>query len=59
MLTSAQKGYVGDLFYGMDWDIDEEPADVRFNPIDKWKFIPTEFGESINHEKYVRGYLHF
>lgn len=59
VLTSTQKGYVGDLFYGMDWDNDEEPADVRFSTIDKWIFIPTEFGESINHEKYVRGNLHF
>ena len=59
VLTSIQKGYVGDLFYSMDWDIDEEPSDVRFSTIDKWIFIPTEFGESINHEKYVRGNLHF
>lgn len=59
VLTSTQKGYVGNLFYGMYWDIDEDPADVRFSTIDKWIFIPTEFGESRNHEKYVRGYLHF
>ncbi len=43
----------------MDWDIDEEPVDLRFSTIDKWIFIPTKFGESRNHEKYVRGYFHF
>ena len=59
VLTSAQKGYVGNLFYEMYWDIDEDPADVRFCTIDKWIFIPTEFGESRNHEKYVRGCIHF
>lgn len=59
VLTSTQKRYVGDLAYRISWDIDEEPADVRFSTIDKWIFIPTEFGESRNHEKYVRGYLHF
>lgn len=59
VLTSTQKRYVGDLAYRISWDIDEEPADVRFSTIDKWIFIPTEFGESKNHEKYVRGYLHF
>lgn len=59
VLTSTQKRYVGDLTYRISWDIDEEPADVRFSTIDKWIFIPTEFGESRNHEKYVRGYLHF
>ena len=59
VLTSTQIRYVGDLAYGISWDIDEEPIDVRFSTIDKWIFIPTEFGESINHEKYVRGYLHF
>ena len=59
VLTSTQKRYVGDFAYRISWDIDEEPADVRFSTIDKWIFIPTEFGESRNHEKYVRGYLHF
>lgn len=59
VLTSAQKRYVGELYYEMSWDSDEEPADVRYSTIDKWIFIPTEFGESRNHEKYVRGYLHF
>ena len=59
VLTSAQKRYVGELYDKLRWDLDEEPADVRFSTIDKWIFVPTEFGESNNHEKYVRGYLHF
>jgi HKD family nuclease len=59
VLTSNQKMYVGDLFYGMFWDIDEEPADITFSTIDKWIFIPQEYGESVNHNKYVRGYFHF
>ena len=59
VLTSNQKRYVGDLFYGMFWYIDEEPLDVRFSTIDKWIFIPKEYGESVNHDKYVRGYFHF
>ena len=59
VLTSNQKRYVGDLFYGMFWDIDEEPADITFSTIDKWIFIPKEYGESVNHDKYVRGYFHF
>lgn len=59
VLTSTQIQYVGDLAYGISWDVGEEPVDVRFSTIDKWIFIPTEFGESRNHEKYVRGYLHF
>ena len=59
VLTSNQKRYVGDLFYGMFWDIDEEPADITFSTIDKWIFIPKEYGESVNHDKYVRGHLNF
>ena len=59
VLTSNQKRYVGDLFYGMFGYIDEEPLDVRFSTIDKWIFIPKEYGESVNHDKYVRGYFHF
>lgn len=59
VLTSTQIQYVGDLAYGISWDVGEEPVDVRFSTIDKWIFIPTEFGESINQAKYVRGYLHF
>jgi hypothetical protein len=59
VLTSAQKRYVGELYYEMSWDSDEEPADVRFSSIDKWIFIPDHFGESKKHEKYVRGFLHF
>lgn len=59
VLTSTQIRYVRELFYETSWDSDEEPADVRYSTIDKWIFIPTEFGESRNHEKYVRGYLHF
>ena len=59
VLTSAQKRYVGELYYEMPWDSDEEPADVRFSSIDKWIFIPDHFGESKKHEKYVRGFLHF
>lgn len=41
VLTSTQKRYVGDLAYRISWDIDEEPADVRFSTIDKWIFILT------------------
>lgn len=59
VLTSTQIQYVGDLAYGISWDVGEEPVDVRFSTIDKWIFIPTEFGESKNQAKYVRGYLHF
>lgn len=61
VLTNTQKRYEGELFYETDWDSDEEPADVRFSTIDKWIFIPNpcEFSENRNHEKYIRGYLHF
>lgn len=59
VITNTQKRYVGELFYETSWDSDEEPADVRFSTIDKWIFIPSEFIENRNHEKYVRGYLHF
>lgn len=59
VITNTQKRYVGELYYEMFWDSDEEPADVRFSSIDKWIFIPDHFGESKKHEKYVRGYLHF
>ena len=59
VITNSQKRYVGELFYGTSWDLDEEPADVRFSTIDKWIFIPSEFPENRNHEKYVRGNLHF
>jgi hypothetical protein len=59
VITNTQKRYVGELYYEMSWDSDEEPADVRFSSIDKWIFIPDHFGESKKHEKYVRGYLHF
>jgi len=59
VITNNQKRYVGELFYKISCDSDEEPVDVRYSTIDKWIFIPSEFGESRNHEKYVRGYLHF
>ena len=59
VLTSSQIRYVGNLSYRMNWDIDEEPADVRFSTIDKWIFIPKEYGESVNHKKYIRGHLNF
>ena len=59
VITNTQKRYVDDLFYETSWDLDEEPADVRYSTIDKWIFIPSEFAENRNHEKYVRGYLHF
>ena len=59
VITNTQKRYVGELFYEMSWDSDEEPADVRYSTIDKWIFIPSEFAENRNHEKFVRGYLHF
>lgn len=59
VLTSIPQRYVGNLFYGMYWDGDEEPADVRFSTIDKWIFIPKEYGESVNHKKYIRGHLNF
>ena len=59
VLTNTQKRYVGELFYEINWVIDEEPADVRFKNFDKWIFTPTGYGESKNHEKYIRGYLHF
>ena len=59
VITNTQKRYVGELFYETSWDSDKEPADVRFSTIDKWIFIPSEFLENRNHEKYVRGYLHF
>ena len=59
VLTSTQIRYVGDFAYRISWDIDEEPVDVRFSSIDKWIFIPKEYGESVNHKKYVRGCLNF
>lgn len=59
VLTNIRKRYVGELFYEMSWDSYEEPTDVRFDTIDKWIFIPNHFGESKNHEKYIRGYFHF
>ena len=59
VLTSIPQRYVGNLFYGMYWDGDEEPADVSFSTIDKWIFIPKKYGESVNHKKYIRGYLNF
>lgn len=42
-----------------DWDSDEQPKDIRYSTIGKWIFIPKQFGETIYHEKYVRGYLNF
>ena len=59
VITNTKKRYFMELYYEMSWDSDEEPADVRFSTIDKWIFIPSEFAENRNHEKYVRGYLHF
>lgn len=59
VLTSTMKKYRGELFYLLDLDFDEQPADVRFSTIDKWIFIPDHFGVNNNHEKYVRGHLHF
>lgn len=58
VLTSSQKRYVGELYYTMYWDWDEEPADVRFSTIDKWIFVPEKVGENNNHEKYVRCYAY-
>ena len=59
VITNTQKRYVGELFYETSWNSDEEPADVRYSTVDKWIYIPSEFAENRNHEKYVRGYLHF
>ena len=58
VLTSTKKRSVGELYYKMYWDWDEEPADVRFSTIDKWIFIPELIGESVNHEKYIRCYAY-
>lgn len=59
VLTSPEKKYKGYLFYQQYWDLEEEPADVRFSKIGKWIFIPEQFGESNYHRKYILGALHY
>jgi hypothetical protein len=59
VLTDSNKKYKGELFYQQDWGWDEQPVDVRYSTIGKWIFIPEQFGETIYHEKYVRGYFYF
>jgi hypothetical protein len=59
VLTSTKKKYKGELYYPLEWDLDVQPADVRYSTIGKWIFIPKHFGETIYHEKYIRGYLHY
>ena len=59
VLTNSTRKYEGELFYLQNWDLDEQPSDVRYSIVGKWIFIPEYFGENKYHEIFVRGYLHF